>query len=233
MKVLVFCAHADDEVIGIGGTLRKLANAGAAIRLVMFSEGAEGYTRPEEKATIVARRHRETKKVCEILGIGEYINLGGLDWGLKVDNASYRDVVRHVREFRPDVVFTHGRADYNDHKAVHDVGTEGWFHAAVPCAMGKDPIWPWAPLYEFEVLEAMPQTNLVVDITDTYAAKVEAMKCYESQQAVVGGVFQLMEGRALERGYLIGAKYSEALYRTAYRPRAVRDVRDLCEGGGR
>ena len=60
MKALVFCAHADDEVIALGGTLRRLADGGADIRLVMFSEGAEGYTRVEDKGTIVQRRERET-----------------------------------------------------------------------------------------------------------------------------------------------------------------------------
>ena len=90
MKVLVFCAHADDEVIGVGGTLRKLADGGATIRLVMFSEGAEGYTKLEDKPAIVKTRGEEIRRVCEILGIQEYFNLGLLDWNLKVDNSPYR-----------------------------------------------------------------------------------------------------------------------------------------------
>ena len=229
MRALVFCAHADDEVIAIGGTLRKLADAGADIRLVMFSDGAEGYARPEDKGAIVQRRHEETLEVCKILGIAEYFNLHLLDWNLKVNNETYRAVIGHVREFRPEVVFTHTRADYNDHMAVHDAVTEGWLHAAVPCAMEKDAVWPMAPLYEYEVLQPMPNPTMVVDVTDTFAAKLEAMKVYESQHGLVGGVFQLMEGRALERGYLIGVKYGEALTLSPYRPRAVRDVEALAK----
>ena len=227
MKALVFCAHADDEVIGIGGVIRKLADAGALVRLVMFSEGAEGYARLEEKHTIVQRRHDETLKVCDILGIKEYFNLHLLDWNLTVCNETYRAVVGHIREFQPDVVFTHIHADYNDHMAVHDVVTEGWFHAALPCAMGKDPVWKHVPLYEFEVLQAMAAPSVVVDVTDTLEAKLEAMRVYESQHDHVGSIFQLMEGRAKERGHLIGAKYGEALLRSHYRPRAVRDVAEL------
>lgn len=68
-----------------------------------------------------------------------------------------------------------------------------------------------------------------MDITHTYAAKVEAMAIYASQHELVGGVFQLMEGRALERGSQIGVKYGEALLRSHYRPRAVRDVKSLVE----
>ena len=229
MKVLVFCAHADDEVIGVGGTLRKLANDGATIRLVMFSEGAEGYTELEQKPVIVKTRREETTRVCEILGIKEYFNLGQLDWNLRVDNAAYHKVVGHIRQFKPDIVITHSRADYNDHIAVHDVATEGWFHAALPCAMEEGPIWRHVPVYEFEVLKPMPNPSLIVDISDTYDAKVQAMKVYGSQHDVVGGVFQLLEGRALERGFLIGVKYGEALRKSDYRPRAVSNVKTLLE----
>jgi LmbE family N-acetylglucosaminyl deacetylase len=154
--------------------------------------------------------------------------LHGLDWNLKVDNAGYREVIRQIREFRPDIVFTHSHADYNDHQVVHDVSIEGWYHAGIPCAMDLGPIAPFAPVYEFEVLEPMANPSLVVDITDTFSAKMEAMQCYASQHELVGGVFQLMEGRALERGYLIGARYGEALRRNSYRPRAVHDIQDLC-----
>ncbi len=229
MKVLVFCAHADDEVIGIGGTLRKLADGGATIRLVMFSEGAEGYSHREEKSSIINTRGQEVARVCEILGIQEYHNLGLLDWNLKVDNSSYREVVGHIRQFQPDVVFTHSRADYNDHMAVHGVATEGWFHAAIPCAMETDPVWKLVPLYEFEVLEPIANPSVIVDISDTYEAKVEAMKMHASQHELVGGVFQLIEGRALERGFLIGVQYGEALLRSHYRPRAVGNVEVLAE----
>ncbi len=233
MKVLIFCAHADDEVIAVGGTLRKMADAGAGIRLVMFSGGAEGYTRAEDRDSIVETRHGETRRVCDILGIKEYVNLGLTDWSLTVENSTYHAVIHHIREFRPDLVLTHSRADYNDHIVVHDVTTEGWFHAGIPCAMDEGEPWEHVPLYEFEVLQPIAHPSHVVDITDTYEAKVEAMKCYGSQHDLVGSVFQMIEGRSLERGQLIGVKYGEALSLSRYRPRMVRDVELLAETGSK
>ncbi len=229
MNILVFCAHADDEVIAMGGTLRKLADAGARIRLVMFSEGAEGYSKVEDKAAIVQQRQHETEAVCKILGIQEYFNWHGLDWSLAVNNAAYREVIRHIRSFKPDIVFTHSKADYSDHMAVSQATTEGWFHAALPCAMEQDPVWKLVPLYEYEVLQPMAQPSHIVDITDTFAAKEQAMKIYGSQEGIVGGIFQLMEGRAKARGYLIGVQYGEAFSRSRYRPRAIRNVETLME----
>ena len=228
-KVLVLAAHADDEVIGAGATIRKLANDGATIRLVICSEGAEGYTTLGEDKKIVARRQRETEAVCRILGIKEYFNEHWLDWNFKVENASYHAVVRHIREFQPDLVFTHRFGDYNDHKVMHDVVVDAWFHAAIPCAMKLGPVWKHVPLYEFEVLEQMAEPSVVVDVTDTFAAKVKAMERYVSQHKLVGSIFQLMEGRALARGYLIGAKYGEAFRRVTYRPRKVTEVGRLLD----
>jgi len=229
MRVLVLAAHADDEVIGAGATLRKLANKGASIRLVIFSEGDEGYTTLAEEKTIVARRQRETKAVCRVLGINEYFTEHWLDWNFKVDNSSYRAVIHHIREFRPDLVLTHRWGDYNDHKVIQEVVVEAWFHAAIPCAMKLGPIWKHVPLYEFEVIQPMAEPTVVVDVTDTYKAKVKAMERYASQHSLVGGIFQLLEGRALTRGYLIGTKYGEAFRRVSYRPRKITSVNQLTD----
>lgn len=229
MRILVFCAHADDEVIGMGGTLGKFANDGAEIRLVMFSEGAEGYSSPSEKDTIIQTRQHETEAVCKILGIREYINLHGLDWSISVNNDTYRSVIENIRSFRPDAVFTHACMDYSDHKSVNTVTTEGWFHAALPCTMEDDPVWKLVPLYEFEVIRRIPDPTHIVDISDTFELKKKAMEIYGSQAGIVGGAFQMMEGRALDRGHLIGVKYGEAFIRSNYRPRAIYKTTTLLE----
>lgn len=231
MKVLIFCAHADDEVIGMGGTIAKFASAGAEIRLVMFSEGAEGYATMEEKDSIVATRDSETRKVCELLGIKSYRNLHQLDWDMRVNNHLYNEVVKEIRQFRPDVIFTHRFGDYNDHQAVSKVVNEGWFHAALECAAVNGPVHGMVPLYEFEVIEMMPEPGFVVDITDTLEIKVKAMQIYSSQTGVVGGAEQLLTGRALLRGQAIGVRYGEAFRRSSYRPQKISNVSTLINMG--
>ena len=229
MKVLLLFAHPDDEVIGAGGTIRKLADAGATIRLVTFSEGAEGYTQPGGETTIVAQRAREVAAVCRILGIQEHCTEHWLDWDFRVSNAGYHAAIRHIREFQPDMIFTHSLADYNDHKVMHETVVDAWYHAAFPCAMRDGPVWRHVPLYECEILQPLAEPSVVVDVTDTQAAKAAAMQAYGSQLDMVGGIMQLLEGRALQRGYLIGAKYGEAFRRVTVRPRKVTDVGRLQE----
>ena len=231
MRVLIFCAHADDEVIGMGGTIAKFAAQNACIRLVMFSEGAEGYASVAEQGSIVATRDRETRQVCELLGIGSYRNLHQLDWDMRVNNHLYNEVIKEIREFKPDVIFTHRSGDYNDHQAVAKTVTEGWFHAALECAAVNGTVHPMVPLYEFEVIENMPEVGLIVDITDTLDLKLQAMQIYSSQSGVVGGAEQLITGRAMLRGQTVGVRYGEAFRRSTYRPQKVSDVDFLAYTG--
>ena len=189
MKILVFCAHADDEVIGLGGTIRKFADAGAEVRLIHFSAGAEGYASLEEKNTICATRTAEVEKVCRILGI----------------------------------------SSYRDHRSVSIAVAEGHFHASLACAVEAAPVYKDVPLYHFEVIKLMPEPELIVDISGTMSAKLEAMKIYASQTGVVGGADQMLESRAAMRGQNIGVRYGEALIRNRMRPRKITGLEKLLE----
>ena len=229
MKILDFCAHADDEVIGLGGTIRKFANAGAEIRLVHFSAGAEGYATREEKSTIVATRAAEVSKVCGILGISSYANYSLLDWSITSDNSTYRLVIEEIRSFQPDAVFTHFESDYRDHRNVSSAVAEGHFHASLACAMEAAPVWKDVPLYHFEVIKLIPEPELIVDISDTMDAKLKAMEVYASQTGVVGGADQMLESRAGMRGQTIGVRYGEALVRNKMRPRKISELNKLLE----
>ena len=229
MKILVFCAHADDEVIGLGGTIRKFANAGAEIRLIHFSAGAEGYASLEEKDTICATRAAEVEKVCRILGVSSYRNFNLLDWSIPADNSTYRLVIEEIRSFQPDAVFTHFESDYRDHRNVSIAVSEGHFHASLACAIEQAPVWKDVPLYHFEVIKLIPEPEMIIDISDTMDAKLEAMAVYASQTGVVGGADQMLSARASMRGQNIGVRYGEALIRNKMRPRKINDLNKLLE----
>ena len=229
MKILVFCAHADDEVIGLGGTIRKFANAGAEIRLIHFSAGAEGYASLEEKDTICATRAAEVEKVCRILGVSSYRNFNLLDWSIPADNSTYRLVIEEIRSFQPDAVFTHFESDYRDHRNVSIAVSEGHFHASLACAIEQAPVWKDVPLYHFEVIKLIPEPEIIIDISDTMDAKLEAMAVYASQTGVVGGADQMLFSRASMRGQNIGVRYGEALIRNKMRPRKINDLNKLLE----
>ncbi|MET0188328.1 MAG: PIG-L family deacetylase [Pseudonocardia sediminis] len=82
--VLALHAHPDDEAIFTGITLRRLADAGARVVLVMATGGELGGSRLplSDGETVAARRRRELERAAEMLGVARLVLLGHRDSGL-------------------------------------------------------------------------------------------------------------------------------------------------------
>ncbi|MDQ2710307.1 MAG: PIG-L family deacetylase, partial [Actinomycetota bacterium] len=82
--VLALHAHPDDEAIFTGITLRRLADAGARIVLVLATAGELGTSRlPLAAGESVARRRiAELERSAELLGVSRLVLLGRRDSGL-------------------------------------------------------------------------------------------------------------------------------------------------------
>ena len=80
--IMIICAHPDDEVLGMGGTIAKYASEGKRVVAVIFSYGENSHWWLKKKNT-VEMRVAETKAAGKILGIHETIFLGLKDFDLK------------------------------------------------------------------------------------------------------------------------------------------------------
>ncbi|MYW72640.1 PIG-L family deacetylase, partial [Pseudonocardia sp. SID8383] len=82
--VLALHAHPDDESIFTGLTLRRLADAGARVVLVMATGGDLGGSRLplEPGETVPDRRRRELTDAAALLGVHRLVLLGHRDSGL-------------------------------------------------------------------------------------------------------------------------------------------------------
>ena len=56
LKVLILSAHPDDETLGCGATIAKLAQEGAYIKLLTFTDGVS--SRPPKKVPFSNRNQR-------------------------------------------------------------------------------------------------------------------------------------------------------------------------------
>ena len=107
MKHLFVGAHPDDLEFGCAGTARQvILNGGEALFLVLTDGGRGGD--PEA-------RKIEQERACKLLGV-EYRNLGWTDLGVFETEETVAAIKEIVREYAPDVIYTHARRDkHPDH----------------------------------------------------------------------------------------------------------------------
>lgn len=210
MNILVLAAHPDDETIGAGGTIARLAAAGHKVFLWVATEIYE----PIWPATQKPPRRAETEKAAEILGVSEIIfaqlptmNLAAMP---PIDLSNI--VSRAVSEFHPELILCPPPADVNsDHSAVFDI--------ALVAARGL-PDNPIRALYAYEIQtttrfaapDRLFQPTTYVDVTDTFARKLEAFAAYETEKRAFPHPRspEGLEILAKERGLACGFKYAEA-----------------------
>ncbi len=123
-SILVLAAHPDDEVLGCGGTIAKLADEGATIHVVFLAdgvfsrEGDAGLQKAER-----AGRRSAAQKACDILG-AKSVCFGDFPDN-RMDTIAMLDIVKPIEvllaTYHPDTVITHHAGDVNiDHRRTHE-----------------------------------------------------------------------------------------------------------------
>jgi LmbE family N-acetylglucosaminyl deacetylase len=108
-------AHPDDETFGTGGTLIKYASEGAEVHSLCLTEGEQGWA-GGDGSPVIPREHVGAARALELAEAGRRMGLASTtclkypDGGLAGVQPEYviRDIVRWLRQVRPDVVITWG-----------------------------------------------------------------------------------------------------------------------------
>jgi mycothiol S-conjugate amidase len=111
----VILAHPDDETFGTGGTLIRYVNEGIKVHSLCLTEGEKGWA-GGEGAPILPREHVGAARALELAEAGRRMGLASVtclrypDGGLADVSEDYvvRDIVRWLRQVRPEVVITWG-----------------------------------------------------------------------------------------------------------------------------
>lgn len=185
-SLLILAAHPDDEVLGCGGTIAKLSDAGSIVHVAFLADGVfsrtgDGAAQQEE---LIARR-RAAQKACDILGVRS-VSFGDFPDN-RMDTIPLLDIVQAVEaviaRHQPAMVFTHHVGDVNiDHRRLYE---------AVMTACRPQSHHPVKTLLSFEVPSstewhlpggALPFTpNWFVDISATLSRKVAALEAYATE----------------------------------------------------
>lgn len=179
-NVLVVAAHPDDEVLGAGGTLARLAAADARVTVLVLTEGCS--TQYPGRPDLIRRKAEQARAAARRLGAAE-VRLAGLP-DMKLDTLPLvrvnAEVERAVVELRPDTLLTHHPSDLNrDHRVAH----EATLVAARPTAGTVRCVLAYAieGVTDSGLGGARFRSDLFVDITRTLAAKIDAFGCYEEE----------------------------------------------------
>ena len=182
-SIIVFGAHPDDE-LRMAAAMAKMAASGTRVVAVIFTDGSEGFPRPELKDTIVATRARESEDCRQVLGIDRYVNLGAPDMGLVNSKEMLKKVIKVVRDIRPDAIFTHGELDrHRDHLATHQLTLEAWWHAGEPVAADLGPSWRTPHVYYYKNTQ-LEGPVVEYDVTDHAHKLTEALATQVSQHTL-------------------------------------------------
>ena len=207
--VLVFAAHPDDEIIGVGGTIAKYSQEGKDVIVTIFSDGSKSNPWLKHEV-LVADRKKDAKQIGAFMGCKDTIFLGLTDGKLQdyTNDHKIREVVKKIIiKFHPTKIFIHSKLDaHPDHRAVNEIA----FKAIQELDKTQQ-----IPVYVFEVWNALPERQpvLYVDITHTFHKKIQAMKKFKSEKLSIYALLIPVYVRALLAGLHNKTKYAEKFYK--------------------
>lgn len=185
-KILVISAHPDDEVLGMGGTIAKLASRGCEVNVLIVTDGSSSqYRGSVDLAKIIEDKKQETCACAQTLGV-KNVYYGELP-DMKLDTIPHitinKVIESTIEQLQPNAVFTHFWGDVNqDHVNVYKSTL-----VAVRPVMGQvvkelycyrvPSSTEWTPCKE----ESMFMPNYFVDITDFAQRKYEAFAKYTTE----------------------------------------------------
>ena len=120
LNILVIAAHPDDEVLGMGATIKKLTKKKHNVHLCVVSEGATAQYTDDKMIQV---RKNACKKAGKLLGISNFYFLEFPD--MLLDSIPQLEINKKlekiIKKFKPDIVYTTSSNDLNkDHQIVHD-----------------------------------------------------------------------------------------------------------------
>jgi LmbE family N-acetylglucosaminyl deacetylase len=169
-------------------------------------------------------RGEEAARAADILGVVERRNAGLPDAHLENSEATRRVVVEAIRHFAPRVVilpFPVGR--HPDHRIASELGRDACFLSGLAkYPADGEPHRPFKVLYALSYREDPVKPTFVVDISDQFERKLQAIRCYASQfdGAVSAGeifptgqdLYVRVETQNAHYGSLIRSRYGEPFF---------------------
>jgi LmbE family N-acetylglucosaminyl deacetylase len=217
MKVLVIAPHADDETLGCGATIAKLADAGNDIAVAVLT-GPGPDEHPDVPQSLFDKVRAEFAKAMRILGVaqtwfGEIPTTYAADMPRRRLNA---EVKRAIDAFDPELLFVPFALDlHSDHREIFHAASITWRPYLESGRRIREVLCYEVPTethLNFPYVEQSFVPNVWYDVSATIEQKIEAFAAFESQAqpAPLPRSPEALRALALWRGSQIGVTAAEA-----------------------
>ena len=179
VDILAIAAHRDDVELTCAGTLIKAAKQGRKTAVIDLTAGEMG-TKGDAKS-----RQAEAERAAKIMKLSARENLGLPDAGI-VNTPDTRSLVaKAIRKFKPRVVIAPARQGrHPDHRVTAELVRDACFVAGLAKLAPEVPKHrPFKILHCISFRQDFEKPTFIVDITDEFEQKLEAIKCFETQFA--------------------------------------------------
>jgi LmbE family N-acetylglucosaminyl deacetylase len=176
-SAVILAAHPDDEVLGAGGTIARLAARGCRLRLIAATDGESSHPGHPDPAALAERRTRETRAALQALGATdtEVIRLGLPDAGL---TGRHDEIAARLAGMLDGFDICLAPWEH-DARGDHEAAGRAIRQADVPACFYPVWMWHWARPGDSRVPWAHAQRIAVPP--PTRGQKQAAIACFSSQ----------------------------------------------------
>ncbi len=180
LDILAFGVHPDDVELSCSGVLLVEKKNGKKTGIIDLTEGELG-TRGTPKT-----RKEEAFAAAEILGVDIRDNLAMADGFFLNDETHQRKVITALRTYQPEIILCNAPQDrHPDHGRSSNLVSDAAFLSGlikIKTAVNGIVQDAWRPKYIFRYIQdRILNPDFVIDITDVFEQKIEAIKAYKTQ----------------------------------------------------
>lgn len=225
-RILAIGAHPDDIDFGASASLALWAKQGAEVFYLVITDGSKGTSDHDiSSEELVKMRRYEQRAAVKALGAKDVHFLNYPDGELEVNRDLKRDIVRAIRETKPDTVVTMdptlvyssklGFINHPDHRAAGQATLDAVYplardHLEFPELL-EEGLKPHKALHI--LLINLDNHNFLVDVSETFDLKLAALSKHASQISDINATFDTLRHWSSELGGKAGCLYAEGFVR--------------------
>jgi LmbE family N-acetylglucosaminyl deacetylase len=166
---IVIAPHPDDESIGCGGSIVKHIKNGSRVKILFLTSGNKGDFKRAFGDDYIRIRRESALKAVSILGAKDYEFLEFRDRELyKGKSIIYEMIKKRIEEFQPELIYVPSPYEaHPDHRVAALIAWQIFNETGIGIAF-------------YELLMSL-NPNILIDISDEFRKKKEAIRCYRTE----------------------------------------------------